>query len=410
MDQNIYQRFVIWCAAGWKKRNWFGTLRGTIYMSPLSKLNLHKFGAVTLLFVLPFLSACSPFNSGMYLNPNSAQNEDDSSEPAPPVKVISSALLKSQKQLQDKQINQDYQKLIGTPAPYKLEAGDILSIVVWGHPELAAAVNNVQTPTLAAGETPGAVPPPTGFVIDHNGMLQFPFAGKLKISGLTEDQARNLIGTKISRYINKPNITLRVQSFRSKRIYIDGEVKEPGLHPINDIPMTLVEAINRGGGFLQTADQSQITINRGGTLYKINLPQMMQRGLDPGRIMLANGDVVRVPSRDDAKIFVAGEVTAPKALTMHNGRLTLNEALGESGGINPVSADGRQVYVVRKTAKDPEVYKLDATSPGAMAIAEGFELHPKDLVYVAATALTNWHRTISLLFPGELSQAAGVAK
>ncbi|MGZ3158271.1 MAG: polysaccharide biosynthesis/export family protein [Burkholderiaceae bacterium] len=378
-------------------------------MSSSSKLNLRKCGVVALFFVLPLLSACSPFNSGMYLNPSSA-NEENSSEKETPVKVISTALLKSQKQIEDKQISQDYQKLIGTPSPYKLEAGDILAIVVWGHPELAAAVNNVQAPAIAAGDTPGAVPPPTGFVIDHNGLLQFPFAGKLKLAGLTEEQARNLIATKISYYINKPNVTLRVQSFRSKRIYIDGEVKEPGLHPITDIPMTLVEAINRGGGFLQTADQSQISINRGGALYKINLPQMMQRGLDPGRIMLANGDVVRVPSRDDAKVFVAGEVNSPKALTMHNGRLTLNEALGESGGINPVSADGRQVYVVRKTPKDPEVYKLDATSPGAMAIAEGFELHPKDLIYVAATSLTNWHRTISLLFPGELTQAAGVAK
>lgn len=379
-------------------------------MNSLSKINLRHCGAVALLFALPFLSACSPFNSGMYINPEASSSDADGPDKAPPVKVISSALLKSQKQIQEKQINQDYQKLIGAPAPYKLEAGDVLSIVVWGHPELANAVSAIQAPTLAAGETAGATPPPTGFSVDHNGMLQFPFAGKLKISGLTEDEARNLIATRISRYINKPNVTLRVQSFRSKRIYIDGEVKEPGLHPITDIPMTLVEAINRGGGFLQTADQSQITINRGGNLYKINLPQMMQRGLDPGKIMLTNGDVVRVPSRDDAKIFVAGEVTQPKALTMHNGRLTLNEALGESGGINPVSADGRQVYVVRKTAKDPEVYKLDATSPGAMAIAEGFELHPKDLVYVAATGLTNWHRTISLLFPGELSQAAGVAK
>lgn len=377
-------------------------------MSSFLKINLRRCGAVALLAALPFLSACSPFNSGMYINPESS--DADSNDKAPPVKVISSALLKSQKQIQEKQISQDYQKLVGTPSSYKLEAGDVLSIVVWGHPELANAVSTIQAPTLSAGETAAATPPPTGFSVDHNGMLQFPFAGKLKVAGLTEDEARNLIATRISRYINKPNVTLRVQSFRSKRIYIDGEVKEPGLHPITDIPMTLVEAINRGGGFLQTADQSQISINRGGHLYKINLPQMMQRGLDPGKIMLTNGDVVRVPSRDDAKIFVAGEVTAPKALTMHNGRLTLNEALGESGGINPVSADGRQVYVVRKTAKDPEVYKLDATSPGAMAIAEGFELHPKDLVYVAATGLTNWHRTISLLFPGELSQAAGVAK
>jgi polysaccharide export outer membrane protein len=375
-------------------------------MSIFSKISLQLCSVLAVTFLL---AACSPFSSGLYLNPTaSATAEKD--DAAPPVKVISTALVKSQKRFEDQQINQDYQKLLGKPGPYKIEAGDVLTIVVWGHPELSTAINNVQAPALAAAEQPGAVQPPTGFVVDHDGTLQFPFAGVIKVSGLTEEQARNLIASKISRYINKPNITLRVQSYRSKRIYVDGEVKEPGLHAIDDIPMTLVEAINRAGGFLGTADQSQIIINRAGVTHHINLPQMMQRGLDPGKIMLRNGDVVRVPSRDDGKVFVAGEVTQPKALTMHNGRLTLNEALGESGGINPVSADMRQVYVVRKTSKQPEVFKLDATSPGAMAIAEGFELHPKDLIYVAATPLTNWHRTISLIFPGELTQAAQVAK
>ena len=126
--------------------------------------------------------------------------------------------------------------------------------------------------------------------------------------------------------------------------------------------------------------------------------------------MLLSGDIVRVLSRDESKVFVAGEVIAPKALTMHNGSLTLNEALGESGGINPLSGDPRQVYVVRRTDREPTVYHLDADTPGALAIAEGFELSPKDLVYVAPSALTNWHRSISQILPGALSQAFGAAK
>ena len=137
---------------------------------------------------------------------------------------------------------------------------------------------------------------------------------------------------------------------------------------------------------------------------------MMKRGEDPAKIMLRNGDVVRIPSRDESKVFVAGEVVSPKALTMHDGRLTLNEALGESGGINPVTGDGGQVYVVRNTNKEIVVYQLDANTPAALAIAEAFELSPKDLVYVAATPLTNWNRTISLIFPSALSTAVGAAR
>jgi polysaccharide export outer membrane protein len=177
------------------------------------------------------------------------------------------------------------------------------------------------------------------------------------------------------------------------------------VQPINDLPMTLTEAINRAGGVTPTADQSRIMVSREGKTFQINLPQLVQRGVNPSSIMLASGDVVRVLSRDESKIFISGEVTSPRALPMRNGRLTLNEALGEAGGINPVTGDARQVYVVRRTSQSSVVYQLDANAPGALAIAEGFELNPRDVVYVAATPLTNWNRTISAMIPGALPTA-----
>jgi polysaccharide export outer membrane protein len=131
----------------------------------------------------------------------------------------------------------------------------------------------------------------------------------------------------------------------------------------------------------------------------------VQQGVNPAGILLRNGDVLRIRSRDESKVFVSGEVVTPRALVMHNGRLSLNEALGEAGGINPLSGDASQVYVVRRSAVEPVVYRLDAQARGALAMAESFELDPKDLVYVAATPLTNWHRTISQIFPGALSSA-----
>jgi polysaccharide export outer membrane protein len=42
-------------------------------------------------------------------------------------------------------------------------------------------------------------------------------------------------------------------------------------------------------------------------------------------------------------------------------------------------------------------------------MAESFELQPKDIVYVAATPLANWNRSLSLLIPGALPQAVSAA-
>ncbi|HEY8605574.1 MAG TPA: polysaccharide biosynthesis/export family protein [Noviherbaspirillum sp.] len=368
---------------------------------------------------MPWLAAgCASVSPGLHFNstagssgssaPDSAAANDEATNAV--LKQITPQLVKMERDLREKQVTQDISSLLGKPAAYTIDPGDVLSIVVWDHPELsnsATTAVGMAAGTGADASTSATTAPPAGFIVDHEGMIQFPYAGPIKVAGMTQDQARNVLTSKLSKYLRQPKVTLRVQSFRSKRVYVDGEVRNPGLQAINDIPMTLVEAINRAGGVLPTGDQSQVVVNRNGTNYQVNLPQLVQRGVNPASIMLTNGDVVRVRSREESKVFVSGEVVSPRALPMYNGRLTLNEALGESGGINPTSGDGSQIYVIRKNGSDQIVYQLDGRSPGAMAMAEGFELSPKDVVYVAATPLANWHRAISLILPGALSSAVG---
>ena len=365
---------------------------------------------VVLGLIVCSLAACSTNPTYLFSResqPGSAKDDDSS----PVVQTITEKLVKEQRELRERQVGQELDNLVASPQPYTIGSGDILLVVIWGHPELVAGAMNTQQPS-AVGVQYGssAEQTPFGFVVGHDGMMQYPFVGSLKMAGLTEGEARELLTGKIAHYINHPNVTLRIQAYRSKRIYIDGEVKTPGLEAINDIPMNLMEALNRAGGMLPTADQSQIKVTRAGLSYTINLPRLIQRGVDPSGLLLVNGDVVRVPSRDDNKVFVTGEVTTPRSLTMHNGTLTLNEALGESGGINPLSGDPSQVYVVRKVGTRSTVYQLNAKSTDALAIAESFELNPKDLIYVAPTGLTDWHRTISLLLPEALSTAVGAGR
>jgi polysaccharide export outer membrane protein len=159
--------------------------------------------------------------------------------------------------------------------------------------------------------------------------------------------------------------------------------------------MTLPEAIARSGGMTALADRSSISITRDGITTRVSLPQLLQRNINPNNIMLRNGDLVRVLGREEAKIFVMGEVLRPSTLTLRNGNLTLNEALG-----NQTSGDPRQIFVVRAANTDkPEIYHLDAGSPTAFALAEGFELKARDVIYVDPVPLVRWNRVISLILP-----------
>ena len=353
------------------------------------------------------LAGCTAMAPGIQFSQSDASASDNAGHPRTEMRTITPDLVRKERELREQQVSEDISALMQRAQPYRIEAGDVLQIVVWDHPELSASMLPAAPLGMpgAAGVAGSPLQPQSGFEVDQQGMLDFPYAGKLKVAGLTSSEVHRQLTDRLARYLRSPKLSVRVLAYRSKRVYVDGEVKQPGVQAINDLPMTLTEAINRAGGMNPTADQSRIIIGREGKTYHINLPQLVQRGVNPSEIMLASGDVVRVLSRDESKIFISGEVTAPRALPMRNGRLTLNEALGEAGGINPVTGDARQVYVIRRSSAESMVYQLDANAPGALAVAEGFELNPKDVVYVAATPLTNWNRTISALIPGALPTA-----
>lgn len=320
----------------------------------------------------------------------------------PVIKLITPDVVQEVKAEKERLADNRVKALVGEPAAYLIGPGDLLSILVWDHPELNIAAAGAQALSSSAGaQTPSA------FVVDQQGIIQFPFVGAVKVAGLTELQARNLLAGHLVKSIKRPDITLRVLAYRSKKVYVDGEVKAPGNQAIDDVPMTLLEGITRAGGFLPTSDQSQITVERSGTSIPVNFPLLVKLGADMSHLMLHPGDVVHVPSREENKVYVLGEVNLPKALPMNNGRLSLAAALGEAGGLNQLSSSARQVYVIRNAnQKNPLVFNLDAASPVALALAEGFELNPKDVVFVDASGLARYNRIISLILPTAATAAS----
>jgi polysaccharide biosynthesis/export protein len=297
----------------------------------------------------------------------------------------------------------DVRQLFAKAGPYEIGPGDILGIVVWDHPEL-------NMPMAASGQdSSGANSVAPGYTVDVNGFIQYAYIGPLKVAGLTEMGVRDALADKLARYVRQPQITVRVQTYRSKRVYLDGALKAPGVQVVNDMPMTLPEAINRAGGFSDTADRSKVAVTRGDDTVLVDMPDMIRKGVNPDRIILRDGDLVRVYAQADSKVFVMGEVQRPGGVLFNNGRMSLSQALGDAGGISQVSGDASQVYVVRnREAGKPSVYHLDATSAAAMATADAFELKPNDVVFVDASALVKWSRVIGLILPA--TQAAATSR
>ncbi len=281
---------------------------------------------------------------------------------------------------------------------YKLGPGDILSIIVWDHPELTTPAGSFRTAEQA------------GTVVNEDGTIFYPYAGVIQVAGLTTRQVRDILASKLAKYVENVQLDVRMAQFRSKRVYIVGEVNRPGVQEMTDIPLTVLEAVNRAGGFTADADHTRVLLTRKGTTWRVDLQLMYEQGATEQNALLQPGDIVNVSDRSYNKIFVLGEVLKPGSLIMNKRRSTLAEALGDAGFALQDTANPRWIYVMRGDGDVPELFHLDARSPDAMLLADRFPLHPRDIVFVDTAEVVRWNRVISNILPTStmLNQTSGI--
>lgn len=143
---------------------------------------------------------------------------------------------------------------------YRVEPQDVLSILVWQHPEFSPPVQQMATSSTSITQSAGQA----GYLVDHSGYIFFPLVGKIYVAGKTVEQIRVSLTSRLEEYVRSPQIIIRVADFRSKKVYILGEVMKPGLFPLNDQPMSITDAITLAGSFdVNSADTRHVYVIRG---------------------------------------------------------------------------------------------------------------------------------------------------
>ncbi len=269
---------------------------------------------------------------------------------------------------------------------YRIGPLDEVQVVVWEHPELTSPMGQYQS----AGQT-----------ISTSGTLFYPYAGELKAAGLTAQELRAEITARLSdKILTNPQVDVKITGYNSLKSFVSGEVKNPGFVAFNDIPLTLPEALTRVGGLSENADASNIMLRRAGVVYTIDYLSAFKSNLPLEHILLKPGDQLWVPSLDDQRVYVLGEVGSQAAFSFKRGRLSLMEAVTRAGGLQAVTASARSLYVIRNTSLNRiDVFHLDAKNAMAFAVADRFALKPRDIVYVDASGLATWNRIISQILP-----------
>ncbi|MGB5855208.1 MAG: polysaccharide biosynthesis/export family protein [Oceanisphaera sp.] len=272
---------------------------------------------------------------------------------------------------------------------YRISEGDILSIVLTGYPDITPTTNNSNNPYAS------------GFPVDQQGFIQFPLINRIKASGLSVPQFTAALQRQLQRYLKYSDPQVKIVNYRGSKFFVDGEVKQSGEFTIADVPVSLYGAISMAGGATEEGDSDNIVLNRQGKNYNLGLKSLRQVGLSANNIYLQDGDSIHVNSQSRNKVYVLGEFGKIAPVAIPEQGLSLAHALGESSGLNANTANAAKVYIVRDNLeyKYTDIYYVDMQTITSLALANRFEMHANDILYVDPTGLTRWNRVVSLLLP-----------
>jgi polysaccharide export outer membrane protein len=213
--------------------------------------------------------------------------------------------------------------------------------------------------------------------VDSDGSFQYPMLGRIQAAGLKVRDIEQMLKSRLEDgYIRRAQVTVDVEQFRSRSIFVVGEVRSPGKYPMTG-QMSLIEALAAAGSTTQNASTELLLLrppdaNAAQPLTpdqvdQANVTRLSLADLQQGRLsqnlILKEGDTIFVPKAE--RFFITGQVKSPGAYVYERG-LTVLQAISLAGGFTD-KGSSRRLKVIRtvKGKKTQQGIDLaDAIQPG----------------------------------------------
>jgi polysaccharide biosynthesis/export protein len=196
------------------------------------------------------------------------------------------------------------------------------------------------------------------YTVEADGTFSFPLIGRVKAGGLTLREFEHEITKQLADgYFTNPHVSVAVEQYRSQRVFVVGEVRQPGPVPLTG-GMTLIEALARAGSTLPSSS-GEVAIVRlkdrrpgagptlPGATEASEVIRASIRTLESGsmsqNIELQDGDTIFVPRAES--VYVFGQVKNPGSYPMQKDTTVL-QALSLAGGVTENGAMNR-IRIVR---------------------------------------------------------------
>ncbi|MGX4773555.1 polysaccharide biosynthesis/export family protein [Bradyrhizobium guangdongense] len=291
--------------------------------------------------------------------------------------------------------------------------GDIVTVTVY-----EAQAGGLFIPR-EAGVRPGNFVDIPRQQVDQSGNINIPYAGSIKVAGLTPRAVSNIVRERLKDRAIDPQAVVSVAEQRGNQISVLGEVNSPQRFPVDPGGIRLMGAIARAGGPKYPSYESTVTIKREGRTYSESMSSVVHHPNED--VLLAPGDVVfltRIP-----RVYMAfGSTPSPGSIggtnnrrfTFENDNMSLAEALAKAGGLDGARADSKSIYVYRFEPKPllerigidvsqfptktvPAVYKFDMSKPDGWFQADTFRMRDHDVISVAESPSTEFIKLMNPL-------------
>src|SRR6266571_2233097 len=216
------------------------------------------------------------------------------------------------------------------------------------------------------------------FGIGAGGTFTYPMIGRVKAGGLTLRALEGAIKKQLKDdgYFRNPQITVAVETYKSQRVFIVGEVRAPGTYPLSG-NTNLVEALARAGSTLPSASGEAVIVHAGENaegptmpaqtedkdIVRVNLREL-ENGAFSQNARLQDGDTIFVPRAQS--VYVFGQVKNPGAYSLQQQSTTVLQALSLAGGVTDRGTTGR-IKIIRIVKGDKQELKAkltDLVEPG----------------------------------------------
>lgn len=262
-----------------------------------------------------------------------------------------------------------------------IHEGDVLTIVVY-HP----VRNDITQAVATVSET-------LGYKVQE-GKIVLPDLGAIDVQGLTLEEAREKIQNKYREGLKDIDVFLDYKLRIQRKVELAGLVGVP-LIPV-DGRLRLFEAL-AVAKVPAEANLFKSYVVRDQAMLPVDLYKLIKQGDMSQNVVLRGGDKIYIAEPSASTLMVLGEVGRERVVGLPNGFMTLRQALAEAGGISS-SGDRSYIQVIRGNILHPKIYTLNWQHVIALP-SESMLLMPGDIVYVAATPITEWNRFVSQLLP-----------